>query len=156
MATSRKSPIQRQDRSPAAVKVEGLSKSYGSQEVLHDVSFNVEPGEIFVIMGPSGSGKSVLLRHIAGLEVPTRGKLDINGFNPTLPETRDQFALALVFQSGALLNSLSVYDNLALYPHEHRLCPQKDLRDRVMRALRILSIEHAVQKMPAELSGGIF
>ena len=78
MATSRKSPIQRQDRSPAAVKVEGLSKSYGSQEVLHDVSFNVEPGEIFVIMGPSGSGKSVLLRHIAGLEVPTRGKLDIN------------------------------------------------------------------------------
>ncbi|MBT5903878.1 MAG: ATP-binding cassette domain-containing protein [Opitutaceae bacterium] len=155
MATSRKSPIQRQDRSPAAVKVEGLSKSYGSQEVLHDVSFNVEPGEIFVIMGPSGSGKSVLLRHIAGLEVPTRGKLDINGFNPTLPETRDQFALALVFQSGALLNSLSVYDNLALYPHEHRLCPQKDLRDRVMRALRILSIEHAVQKMPAELSGGM-
>ncbi len=72
-----------------------------------------------------------------------------------MPETRDKFALALVFQSGALLNSLSVYDNLALYPHEHSLCSKKEIRDRVMRALRILSIEHAVQKMPAELSGGM-
>lgn len=155
MASSHKSCAQREDRSPAAVNVDGLSKIYGSQQVLHDVSFKVEPGEIFVIMGPSGSGKSVLLRHIAGLEIPTSGSLDINGLNPTEPETRDQFALALVFQSGALLNSLSVYDNLALYPHEHRLCSKKDIRERVMRALRILSIEHAVKKMPSELSGGM-
>jgi phospholipid/cholesterol/gamma-HCH transport system ATP-binding protein len=79
----------------------------------------------------------------------------INGHNPVLAETRNRFALALVFQSGALLNSLSVYDNLALYPHEHRLCSKQEMRDRVMRALRILSIEHAAQKMPAELSGGM-
>ncbi|MDB4473638.1 ATP-binding cassette domain-containing protein [Opitutaceae bacterium] len=155
MPTPRKSCVQRDDRSPAAVTVDSLSKSYGTQQVLHDVSFKVEPGEIFVIMGPSGSGKSVLLRHIAGLEIPTGGALDINGLNPTLPETRDKFALALVFQSGALLNSLSVYNNLALYPHEHSLCSKKEIRDRVMRALRMLSIEHAAQKMPAELSGGM-
>ncbi|MCF3651172.1 ABC transporter ATP-binding protein [Synoicihabitans lomoniglobus] len=146
---------QRDDRNPVTVQVEGMSKSYGTQNVLQDVSLSVEPGEIFVIMGPSGSGKSVLLRHIAGLERPTSGTVTINGADPMLAETRNRFALALVFQSGALLNSLSVYDNLALYPHEHTLCSKQDIRDRVMRALRILSIEHAAQKMPSELSGGM-
>lgn len=146
---------QRDDSHPVTVTVDGMAKRYGNQSVLEDISFRVEPGEIFVIMGPSGSGKSVLLRHIAGLEIPTAGSIDINGYNPTLPDTRNRFALALVFQSGALLNSLSVYDNLALYPLEHTLCPKQAIRDRVMRALRILSIEHAAHKMPSELSGGM-
>lgn len=145
----------RDDRSPVRVEVNGLCKSYGSQAVLTDVTLDVKPGEIFVIMGPSGSGKSVLLRHIAGLETPTRGTVTINGFNPREPETRDRFALALVFQSGALFNSLSVYDNLALYPFEHRICPKGEIRERVMRALRILSIENAAHKLPSELSGGM-
>jgi len=155
MVSSRETILQREDRSPVAIQVDNLHKSYGSQAVLRGVNFSVEPGEIFVVMGPSGSGKSVLLRHLAGLESPTAGTVTIDGKNPILPETRNRFALALVFQSGALLNSLSVYDNLALYPHEHRLCSKSELRDRVMRALRILSIEHAAQKMPSELSGGM-
>lgn len=145
----------RDDRNPVTVNVQRVAKSYGPQTVLQDISFSVQPGEIFVLMGPSGSGKSVLLRHIAGLETPTAGSIDINGANPTLAETRNRFALALVFQSGALLNSLSVYDNLALYPLEHNLCTKQALRDRVMRALRILSIEHAANKLPAQLSGGM-
>ena len=145
----------RQDRKPVAVNIDRVAKRYGQQTVLEDISFKVEPGEIFVIMGPSGSGKSVLLRHIAGLEIPTAGQIDINGHDPTLPETRNRYALALVFQSGALFNSLSVYDNLALYPLEHSLCPKKEMRERVMRALRILSIEHAAEKMPSQLSGGM-
>lgn len=146
---------QREDRAPVTVSVSGIAKSYGDQSVLTDISFDVKPGEIFVIMGPSGSGKSVLLRHIAGLEQPTAGTITINGDNPTLAETRNRFALALVFQSGALFNSLSVYDNLALYPLEHCLCSKKDIRERVMRALRILSIEKAANKLPADLSGGM-
>ena len=145
----------RDDRSPVGVAVNNLEKKYGRQTVLTDINLEVQPGEIFVIMGPSGSGKSVLLRQIAGLETPTSGSVTINGMDPRLPETRDQFALALVFQSGALFNSLSVYDNLALYPLEHRICPKGEIRERVMRALRILSIEHAAQKLPAELSGGM-
>jgi phospholipid/cholesterol/gamma-HCH transport system ATP-binding protein len=149
------SPPVRDDRSPVRISVSGLSKSYGAQGVLHDISLEVKPGEIFVIMGPSGSGKSVLMRHIAGLELPSAGTVAINGQDPSLPETRDRFALALVFQSGALFNSLSVYENLALYPLEHRLCPKPEIRERVMRALRILSIENAVHKLPAELSGGM-
>ena len=145
----------RSDRSPVGVEVAGLSKNYGTQTVLKDVSLSVKPGEIFVIMGPSGSGKSVLLRQIAGLETPTAGTARINGLDPTDPGTRDRFALALVFQAGALFNSLSVYDNLALYPLEHRLCPKPQIRERVMRALKILSLENAAKKFPSELSGGM-
>ncbi len=146
---------ERADRDPVTVQIDGLAKRYGQQQVLEDISLTVGPGEIFVLMGPSGSGKSVLLRHVAGLETPTAGTVTINGCDPRDAETRNKFALALVFQSGALLNSLSVYDNLALYPLEHTLCRKKEIRDRVMRALTILSIEHAAQKMPSELSGGM-
>ena len=148
-------PMPRTDRSPVSVEVSGLSKIFGAQTVLKDISLSVKPGEIFVIMGPSGSGKSVLLRQIAGLDLPTHGTVRINGDDPADPETRDRFALALVFQAGGLFNSLSVYDNLALYPLEHRLCPKREIRDRVMHALKILSLENAVQKFPSELSGGM-
>jgi phospholipid/cholesterol/gamma-HCH transport system ATP-binding protein len=147
--------LERSDRNPVGVEISNLSKSYGAQSVLKDVSLTVKPGEIFVIMGPSGSGKSVLLRQIAGLEGPTSGSARINGHDPSQPETRDRFALALVFQAGALFNSLSVYDNLALYPLEHRLCAKHEIRDRVMRALKILSLENAAKKFPSELSGGM-
>ena len=146
---------ERQDRNPVPVEVAGLGKSYGSQTVLTDISLSIKPNEIFVIMGPSGSGKSVLLRQIAGLETPTAGTVRIGGLDPATPETRARFALALVFQSGALFNSLNVYDNLELYPLEHRLCSKKQVHDRVMHALQILSLEGAAQKFPSELSGGM-
>lgn len=142
-------------RPPVGVEVSGLSKNFGTQQVLKDISLTIKPGEIFTIMGPSGSGKSVLLRQIAGLDLPTRGNVRINGLDPAEPDTRDRFALALVFQAGALFNSISVYDNLALYLLEHRLCPKNEIRDRVMRALKILSLENAVKKFPSELSGGM-
>lgn len=145
----------RDDRSPVKVEVAEVGKTYDGVTVLSDISFEVKAGEIFVIMGPSGSGKSVLLRHISGLEAPTTGTIRINGGDPHLADTRDRYAVALVFQSGALFNSLSVYDNLALYPLEHCLCPKKEIRDRVMRALRILSIEKTAHQIPAELSGGM-
>ena len=142
-------------RPPVGVEVAHLSKNFGVQRVLKDISLTVKPGEIFTIMGPSGSGKSVLLRQIAGLDQPTRGTVRVQGFDPADPDTRDRFALALVFQAGALFNSISVYENLALYPLEHRLCSRKEIRERVMRALKILSLENAAKKFPSELSGGM-
>ncbi len=147
--------IDRSDRNPVSVDISALSKNFGTQTVLHDITLQINPGEIFVIMGPSGSGKTVLLRQIAGLDTPTGGQVRINQLDPALASTRNRFALALVFQAGALFNSLSVYDNLALYPHEHRLCPKGEIRERVLRALKIFSLENAAQKMPSELSGGM-
>lgn len=142
--------------SPAvSVSVEHLSKSFGKHEVLRDISFTVEPGEIFVLMGPSGSGKSVLLKHIVGLELPSGGRVLVDGHDAAQEETREKVRMALVFQAGALFNSLSVYDNLALYPREHRLANEAGIRKKVMHALQILSLENAAGKYPSELSGGM-
>jgi len=137
------------------VTVSHLNKKYGRTTVLTDISFEVKPGEIFCIMGPSGSGKSVLLKQIAGLETPTSGEARLGDYLASDPATRDHVRLALVFQAGALFNSLSVYDNLALYPREHRLGDEARIRERVRHALAILSLEGAERKFPSELSGGM-
>ena len=138
-----------------SVAIENLSKAFGAMTVLDGVTFDVRPGEIFVLMGPSGSGKSVLLKHIVGLEQPSGGRVRINDLDASDEETRGKVRMALVFQAGALFNSMTVYDNLALYPREHRLAKESGIRDKVMRALHILSLENAAQKYPAELSGGM-
>ncbi|HUL53394.1 MAG TPA: ATP-binding cassette domain-containing protein [Opitutaceae bacterium] len=137
------------------VTLDKLNKSFDRLAVLKNVSLEVHPGEIFVIMGPSGSGKSVLLKHVAGLEQPTSGRVLIGDHDASDPKTRERVHLALVFQAGALFNSLTAYDNLALYPREHRLCNEAGIRERVMRALQILSLEKAADKFPGELSGGM-
>src|SRR5262245_21808472 len=103
------------------VEVRGLRKSYGGQLVLKGIDFVVEREEIFVIMGPSGSGKSVLLKHIIGLEKPDAGEILLEGESIQKPEVMEKYRLAMVFQSGALLNSLTVGENVGLYLSEHRL-----------------------------------
>jgi phospholipid/cholesterol/gamma-HCH transport system ATP-binding protein len=156
MATANPASPAAPEKSPAVgVSVEGLGKSYGNFEVFKDVTFSVEPGEIFVLMGPSGSGKSVLLRQIAGLEPPTSGRVVIDGHDANSEATREHVRRALVFQAGALFNSLSVYDNLALYPREHRMGSEKEIKAKVMRALEILSLGETAEEFPAELSGGM-
>jgi phospholipid/cholesterol/gamma-HCH transport system ATP-binding protein len=144
------------EESPAVgVTLENLSKQFGKNIVLKDISLQIEPGEIFVLMGPSGSGKSVLLKHIVGLEAPTSGRVIVDSQDAADPETREEVKMALVFQAGALFNSLSVYDNLALYLREHRLGNEAAIREKVMHALQILSLESAGGKFPSELSGGM-
>ena len=140
---------------PVPVAIENLSKAFGSQQVLRDISFKVEPGEIFALMGPSGSGKSVLLRHLVGLEEADSGRVLIGGEPADDPATRSAIRTALVFQAGALFNSMTVYDNLALYPREHRLYSEAEIRDKVTAVMKALSIEAAGEKIPAELSGGM-
>src|SRR5450759_5537341 len=95
--------------SGVSLQVRGLRKSFDGQEVLKGLDFEVEPGEIFVIMGPSGSGKSVLLKHLIGLEPPDAGEILINGESIQSPEIASKYRLALVFQSGALFNSCLLY-----------------------------------------------
>ena len=150
-----RNPITAVESPAVGVTIDGLTKNFGPFQALKNVSFTVEPGEIFVLMGPSGSGKSVLLKHIVGLEAATAGRVLINGQDATAEHTLERIRIALVFQAGALFNSLSVYDNLALYPREHRFGDEATIRDKVMRALQILSLENSAQKFPSELSGGM-
>jgi phospholipid/cholesterol/gamma-HCH transport system ATP-binding protein len=150
-----RNPFTQVETPAVGVTVENLSKDFGSLKVLRDITFAVEPGEIFVLMGPSGSGKSVLLKHIVGLELPTSGRVTVDGHDAASEETREHVRMALVFQSGALFNSLSVYDNLALYPSEHRVADETGIRTKVMHALKILSLEGTARKFPADLSGGM-
>lgn len=137
------------------VEVQDLHKAFGSLQVLKGTSFTVKPGEIFTIMGPSGSGKSVLLKHVIGLEDADSGKVLIGGKDAADAETHEHVSTALVFQAGALFNSMTVYDNLALYPREHRLYSASEIDKRVKNALSMLSLDNAANKLPAELSGGM-
>jgi phospholipid/cholesterol/gamma-HCH transport system ATP-binding protein len=137
------------------VQVRGLTKNYGGQAVLRGVDLEVEPGEVFVIMGPSGSGKSVLLKHIIGLETPDAGEIMIEGRSIASPGVMDQFRLAMVFQSGALLNSLTVGDNVGLYLAEHRLKPPAEIERIVSEKLNLLGLKGFENRIPAELSGGM-
>ncbi|HXB59060.1 MAG TPA: ATP-binding cassette domain-containing protein [Candidatus Acidoferrales bacterium] len=137
------------------IEVRGLRKSFDSQEVLKGIDFEVKPGEIFVIMGPSGSGKSVLLKHLIGLEPPDAGEILINGESIGSEETAEKYRLAMVFQSGALLNSLTVGENVGLYLAEHRLKPTEEIEKIVLEKLRDVGLAEAVDKMPSQLSGGM-
>lgn len=150
-----RNPFTHAETPAVSVTVEHLSKSFGELPVLKDVSFKVAPGEIFVLMGPSGAGKSVLLRHIVGLELPNSGRVLVDNLDASDETTREKVRMALVFQAGALFNSLSVYDNLALYPREHRVGTEAEIREKVMHTLQILSLENTAAKFPSELSGGM-
>jgi phospholipid/cholesterol/gamma-HCH transport system ATP-binding protein len=143
------------NNSGVGLVVRGLRKSFGGQEVLKGIDFEVRPGEIFVIMGPSGSGKSVLLKHLIGLEDPDAGEILINGEPITTPEVATKYRMALVFQSGALLNSLTVGENVGLYLSEHRLKSPAEIKQIVEEKLEDVGLREAVNKMPSELSGGM-
>lgn len=138
-----------------SVKVSGLKRSFGGQEVLKGVDFEVRPGEIFVLMGPSGSGKSVMLRHIIGLEKPDAGEILVNAESIQHPGVMDKYRMAMVFQSGALLNSLTVGENVGLYLAEHRLKPREEIQQIVAAKLEAVGLKGTETKMPAELSGGM-
>ena len=143
------------NHSGVSLQVRGLRKSFDGQEVLKGIDFEVKPGEIFVIMGPSGSGKSVLLKHLIGLEPPDAGEILINGESIESPEIADKYRLAMVFQSGALLNSLTVGENVGLYLTEHRLKPPEEIARIVAEMLETVGLKGAEDKMPSELSGGM-
>jgi phospholipid/cholesterol/gamma-HCH transport system ATP-binding protein len=137
------------------VEVRGLRKSFGGTPVLKGIDFKVEAGEIFVVMGPSGSGKSVLLKHIVGLEKPDEGEIFIAGEPVSSDDVMDKYRLAMVFQSGALLNSLTVGENVGLYLAEHRLKAPEEIEQIVCDKLALVGLKGVEDKYPSELSGGM-
>ena len=140
-----------------SVEVRGLRKSFDGQQVLKGIDLQVAPGEIFVVMGPSGSGKSVLLKHIIGLEIPDEGDILIDG-RSILDEDHnimEHYRLAMVFQSAALLNSLTVGENVGLYLTEHRTHEPKEIPRIVAEKLELVGLKGVEDKFPSELSGGM-
>jgi phospholipid/cholesterol/gamma-HCH transport system ATP-binding protein len=144
-----------QPASGVQVEVRGLRKSYDRQLVLKGIDFTVEREEIFVIMGPSGSGKSVLLKHIIGLERPEAGEILLEDKSILAPGVMDQYRLAMVFQSGALLNSLTVGENVGLYLREHRLKNAEEIDRIASEKLDFLGLKGVKDRSPSELSGGM-
>jgi phospholipid/cholesterol/gamma-HCH transport system ATP-binding protein len=138
-----------------SVGVHGLRKNFNGTEVLKGLDFEVHPGEIFVIMGPSGSGKSVLLKHLIGLEPPDAGEILIDGQSIASPEVVENYRLAMVFQSGALLNSLTVGENVGLYLTEHQLGTPEQIAHVVSTKLEIVGLKGQEDRLPTELSGGM-
>src|SRR6266568_8662698 len=128
-------------RQGVRVTVRGLRRSFDGLSALKGLNFEVERGEIFVVMGPSGSGKSVLLKHIIGLETPDEGEILIEGESIQGPGVMDKYRLAMVFQSGALLNSLTVGENVGLYLSEHRLKKPDEITRIVAQTLDIVGLK---------------
>ncbi len=138
-----------------SLSVRGLRKSYSGNEVLKGIDLDVNAGEIFVIMGPSGGGKSVLLRQIIGLEEPDQGEVLIAGRAIQSPDITTRYRVAMVFQSGALLTSLTVAENVGFYLARHSLKTPAEIADIVARDLGEVGLKGAENKMPDELSGGM-
>jgi phospholipid/cholesterol/gamma-HCH transport system ATP-binding protein len=138
-----------------SVRVRALRKSFHGHPVLNGIDFDVQPGEVFVLMGPSGSGKSVLLRHVIGLEDPDEGEILIQDEPIHASNVMDHYRLAMVFQSGALLNSLTVGENVGLYLAEHRLKAPEEIHRIVTEKLETVGLKGTENKMPSELSGGM-
>src|SRR5262245_15399463 len=128
------------------VTVRGLRRSFDGHPVLKGLNFEVDRGEVFVVMGPSGSGKSVLLKHIIGLEAPDEGEILIEGESIQSPGVMDKYRLAMVFQSGALLSSLTVGENVGLYLSEHRLKKPADIARIVNEKLEFLGLKNVAHR----------
>ncbi len=141
------------------IEIVNLNKSFEGRTVIKDVSITIENGETFVIIGMSGAGKTVVLKHISGLLEPDSGTVLIDGVRMNRSSRRVKNSLrermGVVFQSGALINWLSVEENLALPMVESGKYSKEDIEERVDDRLKILGLSEAKYKMPAELSGGM-
>ncbi|MGA3269206.1 MAG: ATP-binding cassette domain-containing protein [Verrucomicrobiota bacterium] len=137
------------------LQIRGLRKSYDGHEVLKGIDFEVNPGEIFVVMGPSGAGKSVLLRQLIGLEKPDQGEVLVAGHPIQPPELATRCRVAMVFQSGALLTSMTVGENVGFYLAEHHLKSPGEIAEIVSKDLDLVGLKGTENQMPDELSGGM-
>ncbi len=141
------------------IKIEGLTKTFGKQVIWEDVTFTLPKGEVSVMLGPSGTGKSVLLKHLIGLLRPDRGHIYVDGQDvPNLPE-RDLYEVrkmfGVLFQDGALFGSMTIYDNTAFPLREHTRKKESEINKIVMEKLEMVGLTGSERKLPGEISGGM-
>jgi phospholipid/cholesterol/gamma-HCH transport system ATP-binding protein len=143
----------------AVISLRGVTKSFGSHTVLQDISFDIPKGRITAIMGPSGTGKSVMLKNIIGLLTPEQGEIWVEGEQIVGMRDRDLYRIrrkmGVLFQDGALFGSMNVYDNIAFPLREHTKKSERDIRDKVMANAELVGLLDHLKKLPGEISGGM-
>src|SRR5437867_11989085 len=143
----------------AFVRFEGVHKAFGAKRVLEGIAFDILRGETMVVLGGSGSGKSVLIRHIIGLHRPDRGKVIVDGEDIVDYDEEELIPVrkkvAMLFQGGALFDSMNVLDNIAYGLREHTDMADEAIREVVRRKLALVGLEDVEELMPSELSGGM-
>ena len=141
------------------IRLQKICKAFGPQMVFRDLDLTIRKGQFTVILGPSGTGKSVLLKHIVGLLKPDTGRVYLEDLDITYVKGEERQALmrrfGFVFQGSALFDSMNVFDNLAFGLRENNLCPAEEIPPRVARELERVELSGIEHKMPAELSGGM-
>lgn len=146
-------------RTEPAVQLDHVTKAFGRQKVLDDVSFDVARGEAFCILGRSGTGKSVTLKHIIGLLQPDEGKVFVHGEEISRLRGRElsrvRRKMGFLFQNAALFDSISVGENVAFPLRRHTKLPDREIKERAQQKLTDVGLANDYSKMPAELSGGM-
>jgi phospholipid/cholesterol/gamma-HCH transport system ATP-binding protein len=141
------------------IRLTDLYKSFGPKKIFQGLNLHIERGETHVVIGRSGEGKSVLLKHILGLMEPDSGTIEIDGeeLNHADPESVEHIRrkVSMLFQGAALFDSLNVADNVAFTLREHLYWKPDDIRERVEECLAAVNLGGIQHKMPAELSGGM-
>ena len=142
-----------------AVHVEGLTKSFGSQNIWSDVTLTLPPGVISVMLGPSGTGKSVFLKSLVGLLKPERGSIVMSDTDIVSCSERDLYDVrrlfGVLFQDGAMFGSMNLYDNVAFPLREHTKKSESEIRNIVMEKMDLVGLLGAEDKLPGEISGGM-
>src|SRR5688572_28752931 len=141
------------------IKIENLSKSFGKQLIWGDVTLTVPAGEICVMLGPSGTGKSVLLKTLIGLIKPDSGSVIIEGLDIANCSEKDLYEIrklfGVLFQDGAMFGSMDLYDNVAFPLREHTRKSESEIRNVVMDKMELVGLLGAENKLPGEISGGM-
>lgn len=141
------------------IRVEDLHKSFDGVEVLKGVSFDLDQGEVLALIGRSGYGKSVLLKHVAGLMRPEQGRVLVDNQEVAGLRGRDllrlRSRLGFLFQSGALFDSMTIFDNVAFPLREKTGLPEQEIRRKVLYELEQVALIGSEQKHPSQVSGGM-
>ena len=147
------------------IQIKDLWKRYGAVDVLRGLNLEASRGEILVILGRSGVGKSVLLRHIIGIEKPDRGSIEVDGVPISSLKKNELYAavknMGMLFQGSALFDSMNIFENTAFYLKQHgdlatgKPFPPEVIEQKVREALAMVGLEDTEQKMPSDLSGGM-
>jgi phospholipid/cholesterol/gamma-HCH transport system ATP-binding protein len=139
------------------IELKGVSKAFGNNKVLDNIDLTIYRGEALGIIGPSGTGKSTILRVIAGLTAPDSGEIYVQGVRRKglIEDGADPIGISMVFQQAALFDSLSVEENVGFLLYQHSKLPRRRIRDIVHEKLEMVGLGGSGNKFPSELSGGM-